>query len=64
MRCVKEKIGDLKFLAKKEDLDIVTITEECWNDKNQYENVIPGNKLNRKDRLGHRAGGAVLGLYC
>lgn len=30
-----EKIGDLKFLANKEDLDIVAITKECWNDKNQ-----------------------------
>ena len=35
MRCVGEKIADWKFLAKQADLDIVAITEECWNDKNQ-----------------------------
>lgn len=35
MKCVRERIGDLKFLAEKGDLDIVAITEKRWNDKNQ-----------------------------
>lgn len=62
-KCKGKKIGDLEFLAKKEDLDMLAITEEFWNDKNQWDSVIPGYKLNRKDRLGHRARGLAPGLY-
>lgn len=59
----KAKNKNLEFLARKEDIGSIGITEEQWKDKNQQDIVMPGYEVYRKDRLGHRAGGVAQGLY-
>lgn len=52
MCILKNKLAKLDCLAEAKDLDIIVITEIWWNEKNQWDTIIPFYKLYRKDRLG------------
>ena len=59
-RSVRGKIGELECLVLGESIDIVGISETWWDEENQWDTVIPGYKLYRKDREGRVGGGVAL----
>ncbi|CAM5127487.1 unnamed protein product [Eretmochelys imbricata] len=59
-RSLNNKMGELECPMLKEDIDIIGITETWWSEDNQWDTVIPGYKIYRKDRTGRAAGGVAL----
>lgn len=49
---INSKTGELECLAVEGTLDIISITETCWNNKNQWDILMPDYKLYRNVRLG------------
>nr|GFB50161.1 hypothetical protein [Tanacetum cinerariifolium] len=59
-RSLRAKMGELECLVARENIDIVGITETWWNAENQWDTVIPGYKLYRRDREGRVGGGVAI----
>uniref|UniRef100_K7EZ72 Endonuclease/exonuclease/phosphatase domain-containing protein n=1 Tax=Pelodiscus sinensis TaxID=13735 RepID=K7EZ72_PELSI len=43
-------MGELEYLVLNEEIDIIGITETCWNEENLWDTIILGYKIYRKDR--------------
>lgn len=59
IRGLQAKLKELECLVLNDNLDIVVISETCWNGKNQWDTVIPGYILYRQDWEG-----ICWGRYC
>ncbi|XP_053897559.1 uncharacterized protein LOC128844145 [Malaclemys terrapin pileata] len=59
-RSLNNKMGELECLVMKEDIDIIGITETWWTEDNQWDTIILGYKIYRKDRTGRAGEGMAL----